>query len=593
MEKRKRFLSVLLAVTVLLAGCAGKSGSIRENLPAPTESAAPSGAQAQKPSGETALAAFRQNIAETSQIFAAAYLGNHYSEDPGIPVDPCAAMEELAPELYRAMPFLGEISQDRIIGQSGDLFCIVPLDPDATVAVSRGYWDNENEQYIYDDLCYSSMTGEPILVFCNDEGWSPDTQVYISGPSGEVFWCLDTDNNGYAIQAPFLDFSPYRELLKAEQQWFKTCGWVLPAQDQLIGTTWSWYTYLEDGTKYSCEMSIENDFLTALWNDGEAHVYHDAAWELTYEEDVAVLSIDFGEMAGVLRYNLLYQEEYGQLYVSLDVLQEDFPTGGEPLSRYMTKTSIPDPLAMVGTWELGWTEVDGDINGAEPGSHIIEITTDYEGHYQISYTNNEFPDRSFYHKDLAIIGDSLYYGCGNDRWYATVDHIGFGGTEYSLTMLPEDTLLLRQYWEQEGFRSVAHDWYTRTSGEDPYTYAISQGWRFPEFQELRNSFWLSHWCDYALELTEDSIPGDNGGWAAIYDVDEIGAYTQSYTGSWQYADGQLHLTLVPAGNGYLVDDSFLVLMLDGELWIGRNAYGTGLPHFYADTLDDVLEQPKG
>ena len=37
----------------------------------------------------------------------------------------------------------------------------------------------------------------------------------------------------------------------------------------------------------------------------------------------------------------------------------------------------------------------------------------------------------------------------------------------------------------------------------------------------------------------------------------------------------------------------MVLMLDGELWIGRNEYGIGLPHFYADTLADVLNQPKG
>ena len=158
--------------------------------------------------------------------------------------------------------------------------------------------------------------------------------------------------------------------------------------------------------------------------------------------------------------------------------------------------------------------------------------------------------------------------------------------------MPEGTLLLRQYWELEGFRNVAHGWYNRTSGVDPYTYAISQGWRKPELWELVDSNWKSY-IGYAMDLRDDSVPGDNGGRVTVYDVAENGAYTQSYSGSWQYDDGFLHLTLVPQGNGYFVDDSFPVLMLDGELWIGRNSDGMGLPHFSPDTTDDVLIQPKG
>jgi hypothetical protein len=80
----------------------------------------------------------------------------------------------------------------------------------------------------------------------------------------------------------------------------------------------------------------------------------------------------------------------------------------------------------------------------------------------------------------------------------------------------------------------------------------------------------------------------------LYDVGENGAYTKSYNGSWTYENGMLHLSLVPlSDDGYFVDDSFPVLMQDGYLWIGRNAYGTGLPHFYADQQIDILEQPKG
>jgi len=136
-------------------------------------------------------------------------------------------------------------------------------------------------------------------------------------------------------------------------------------------------------------------------------------------------------------------------------------------------------------------------------------------------------------------------------------------------------------------------WPVSGNMEDPYDYAISQGWRLPELAELVDSNWQSY-VGYALELMDDSVPGDNGGRAILYDVDEIGAYTESYSGSWHYEDGMLHLSLVPAnGNGVFVDDSFPVLMLDGQLWIGRNSSGLGLPHFYSDMLADVLDQPKG
>ena len=128
--------------------------------------------------------------------------------------------------------------------------------------------------------------------------------------------------------------------------------------------------------------------------------------------------------------------------------------------------------------------------------------------------------------------------------------------------------------------------------EDPYDYALNQGWRLPELWELLNTEWQS--SNYAMDLMDDAVPDDNSGNAIIYDIDEIGAYTTSYTGTWNYEDGQLHLLLVPEyGDGIFVDDSFPVLMRDGELWIGRNEYGTGLPHFYEDQLADVLIQPMG
>ena len=125
-----------------------------------------------------------------------------------------------------------------------------------------------------------------------------------------------------------------------------------------------------------------------------------------------------------------------------------------------------------------------------------------------------------------------------------------------------------------------------------YDYALYEGWRLPELHELNNTGWQSY-LGYFLELKDDAVPGDNQGDAALYDVSESGAFTLTYTGTWSYADGMLHLLLVPQGNGQFIDDSFPVLMLDGQLMICLNESGNGLPGFAADTMSDVLTPSGG
>lgn len=125
-----------------------------------------------------------------------------------------------------------------------------------------------------------------------------------------------------------------------------------------------------------------------------------------------------------------------------------------------------------------------------------------------------------------------------------------------------------------------------------YAYSLTMGWRLPEFEELINTEWTSQ-LGYALDLNDDGVPGDNAGEVVLYDVSESGAYTKNYSGSWSYADGMLHLLLVPTGNGQFIDDNFPILMLDGELMICLNEYGSGLPYFYSDTMADVPIAPMG
>lgn len=246
--------------------------------------------------------------------------------------------------------------------------------------------------------------------------------------------------------------------------------------------------------------------------------------------------------------------------------------------------------------EMGWFHpeavlLEGGIWVSDYG-YALELYADgyadlYEtrddGAYHLSYSGTWAWDGEFLNLDLAhtmnsedvIQGDfPVLTDPYESGWLAL-------GTCADGTRIP-------YFWSAEEFDELAP-----ASSDDlvPYNNALSEGWRVPEFEELENSFWLSCYCDYGLELMWDS---DIGGEARIYDVNEYGAYKVSYTGSWQLEEGYLHLTLIPKNaDGIFVDSSFPVLTLDGQLWIGRDEYGMALPHFYSDLMRDVLEQPKG
>ena len=308
MKKKTRIFAVLLSGILLLAGCAGSSEDLNTTTVPPAAAQEENTAaveQTDAASAEASLVSLRQAMVETPQLFAVAYFGYHDTLDSDAPVDPYAVMREQAPKLCENLPFLPEIPTERVIGNHGDLFCIVPLDADATVAVSKGTWSDSSEQYFYEKSLYFGNSGEPILLFCNNAGFEPDTQLYISGPSGEIVWYPQADDNLCAMPLRndnwddlFFDFSPYRELLLAEYRSMNG-EWLKPTAEMLIGTTWVWEGFLKDGREVSYQLTFAEDTLSVRWNDGideEDHEYPDAAWELTEEEGFAVLSIGSGNL---------------------------------------------------------------------------------------------------------------------------------------------------------------------------------------------------------------------------------------------------------------------------------------------------------
>ena len=150
------FFVILLIVTLSFSGCASEPDN--PDLTQSTETDDPS------------LVIFRQAMVETPQIFAAAYFGYVPQE-----ADPLSVMQEAAPQLCEDLPFLVGIGEERIAGTFGHLFCIVPADENATVAVNRRPWNAETGSYEEPEVLYRSESGSPILVMCPNEDWIPDT----------------------------------------------------------------------------------------------------------------------------------------------------------------------------------------------------------------------------------------------------------------------------------------------------------------------------------------------------------------------------------------------------------------------------------
>lgn len=272
-----------------------------------------------------ALNSFRQSMVDTPELFAVAYFG--YADRPVD--DPTAWLRFACFGLCEDLPFLTEIPDKRVVGNKmGEVFCIVPLNEETTIKV-YGAVEKENGECTYETKLYSSKKGEPILLFCNGSGFDPDTKVVVTTSAGNsVTWYPrigDTvkieKENGTCGDNNIKDFSSYSELLWNEYTDRKDDGWKLPTAKQLVGTTWSCKEYKLTGSVYSYEVTFRKGVADVRWNnDGEDHEYSNATWEITYDEGVALITFDFGGLAGPQTCAILLSDDQSLMYTCANVV---------------------------------------------------------------------------------------------------------------------------------------------------------------------------------------------------------------------------------------------------------------------------------
>lgn len=227
---------------------------------------------------DDSLDLLRQELDERQQDerFAVAYIGDIDGKLSDLAVPLRDWINDTAPGLCAQYTFVRNIPQERVVGDSGSLFCVVPRDPNATVAVNRVRWNEAKGGYETLEVLYRSESGDPILLFVsNDLGTvptdttellltdsHPDTLSWYPIP-GIVALPYDYENDRKLAY----DFTFYSQ--EGNDGFGSDIGWTCPTGSQLTQEVWAWQGNTDKPALATLELhansSQEGDWGTATF----------------------------------------------------------------------------------------------------------------------------------------------------------------------------------------------------------------------------------------------------------------------------------------------------------------------------------------
>jgi len=202
MKKRISFLLALILIfSMIFAGCdvdvninSGESGESNTEDPSSLPSEENSSDTAEEPSNPETDEPIHENNQDpssyeslintlyyTESSFGEAFIG--YVEGP-MGTGYREFFEERG--YMEKYPFVADIPYERYIETNGnEMYCIVPRDPESSVAVNE--WIASPTGGSYGEVLYRSESGEPIIITCNEEPTVPNVKVVIVDSNGDVF----------------------------------------------------------------------------------------------------------------------------------------------------------------------------------------------------------------------------------------------------------------------------------------------------------------------------------------------------------------------------------------------------------------------
>ena len=234
--KKLKLLAALLALAIGLAGCGGGSSSS-----APKNMLDGDGMIASVPSKQESTepedVTYMRFLAGTAGYrVCVLYLGGSYE----ITTDVQQVLDSQT-DLRDLWGFVYDIPQDHwVISPEGgcDLYCIFPQEAQDTLTVYEHNWTDDPENpLVRGKELYCGQDGQPILLLCNPSDIVPNTEIELSGKSGEaLIWNPGlSGENGHVAQADGVcDFTIYPEgddWETATSPWSLEGNWLETSRD--------------------------------------------------------------------------------------------------------------------------------------------------------------------------------------------------------------------------------------------------------------------------------------------------------------------------------------------------------------------------
>ena len=275
----------------------------------------------------------RMMMEGTPQKFAVAYLG--WKEEAEALQ---SWMEEKCPALLDNEPFISLIPQEQIIGTAGEVYCVVPADPNCKVQVRRLQDTPYAEEEGIQEVLYEAESGEPVIVMCNAGDFYQDTQVIFTDSEGNrTLWYPQTGEYGMALipdnenlEELAYDFSYYSEVYPYGYNIWLSLGWEPATADDLTATCWNHYY----------EKVVGDELITCYWSlnlqeDGSAEldlmgqestetcVLYTGNWSLNMFDDVNTVVLDLTCVEGLDQLAAELPEKITDEFVTLRAPEED------------------------------------------------------------------------------------------------------------------------------------------------------------------------------------------------------------------------------------------------------------------------------
>lgn len=279
---------------------------------------------------EESIYFLREMMEGSSQQCACAYLG--WFEEAG---SVQSWLQEHRPIALEGSPFIPFISEDRIIGTSGEVYCIVPTDAEASVTVSL-LQDGTEDVW---EVLYQSDSGEPFLLMCNAGGFYPDTRVTLTDSTGKgSTWYPQTDKYGILsipedddLEEQVFDLSVYDELYPNGYNVWLSQGWWMTTEEELLSTCWTYYEITPEDRCWVLDFSGDTVQLD-LMVDGVAidAEHYTGSWYVEFSDGTGLtyLSLDLTSANGDRisgSYVVLTSPEKQEILLGTDADHKELP----------------------------------------------------------------------------------------------------------------------------------------------------------------------------------------------------------------------------------------------------------------------------